>query len=396
MNSFVGRSQDVVVINGRRRKIIIVTITCVACIIVAAGIFMLLVNSFLNKQYKSYKVIEETKINISTSDKYLSYNGKIIKYSRDGISAVDASGNIIWNGSYDMISPAVDICGKYVVVADIGAKSFFVYNEEGQAKEIVTDYPITQACVSIHGIVAVLLEQANSNVINIYDPYNISARLLVEIPTNVDEGYPVCIDISPEGTNLIASYVCVTSGNVQSRVAFYDFTDVGKNTNCLVGAKNYDESIISDVRFLGSDKICIFADNGFSIWENPRQPGEVYSKTYKTKIKSAFCNEKYVGMVFENSNKGKPYQMKVYDMSGSKVLDMGFNNEYSTIRMYDNNEIILNSTSECTIFRVNGIKKFSCNIDGKVLYLFPDGGINKYYLIMESKIQKIKMEKQKS
>ena len=101
-------------------------------------------------------------------------------------------------------------------------------------------------------------------------------------------------------------------------------------------------------------------------------------------------------MVFENSNKGKPYQMKVYDMSGSKVLDMGFNNEYSTIRMYDNNEIILNSTSECTIFRVNGIKKFSCNIDGKVLYLFPDGGINKYYLIMESKIQKIKMEKQKS
>ncbi len=98
MNSFVGRSQDVVVINGRRRKIIIVTITCVACIIVAAGIFMLLVNSFLNKQYKSYKVIEETKINISTSDKYLSYNGKIIKYSRDGISAVDASGNIIWNG----------------------------------------------------------------------------------------------------------------------------------------------------------------------------------------------------------------------------------------------------------------------------------------------------------
>ena len=91
MNSFVGRSQDVVVINGRRRKIIIVTITCVACIIVAAGIFMLLVNSFLNKQYKSYKVIEETKINISTSDKYLSYNGKIIKYSRDGISAVDVN-----------------------------------------------------------------------------------------------------------------------------------------------------------------------------------------------------------------------------------------------------------------------------------------------------------------
>lgn len=395
MNSFVGRSQDVVVINGRRRKIIIVTITCVACIIVAAGIFMLLVNSFLNKQYKSYKVIEETKINISTSDKYLSYNGKIIKYSRDGISAVDASGNIIWNGSYDMISPAVDICGKYVVVADIGAKSFFVYNEEGQAKEIVTDYPITQACVSIHGIVAVLLEQANSNVINIYDPYNISARLLVEIPTNVDEGYPVCIDISPEGTNLVASYVCVTSGNVQSRVAFYDFTDVGKNTNCLVGAKNYDETVIADVRFLGSNNICIFTDNGFSIWKNARQPRESYSNTYEEKIKSAFCNGKYIGMVFENNSRTKPYQMKVYDLTGEKVLDLGFDNDYSSVKMYGDDEILFNSASECTIFRINGVKKLSCKVNGKVLQFFPAEGINKYYLVMDTKIQEIRLKNEK-
>ena len=395
MNSFVGRSQDVVVINGRRRKIIIVTITCVACIIVAAGIFMLLVNSFLNKQYKSYKVIEETKINISTSDKYLSYNGKIIKYSRDGISAVDASGNIIWNGSYDMISPAVDICGKYVVVADIGAKSFFVYNEEGQAKEIVTDYPITQACVSIHGIVAVLLEQANSNVINIYDPYNISARLLVEIPTNVDEGYPVCIDISPEGTNLVASYVCVTSGNVQSRVAFYDFTDVGKNTNCLVGAKNYDETVIADVRFLGSNNICIFTDNGFSIWKNARQPRETYSNTYEEKIKSAFCNSKYIGMVFENSSRTKPYQMKVYGLTGEKVLDLGFDNDYTSVKMYGDDEILFNSASECTIFRINGVKKLSCKVNGKVLQFFPADGINKYYLVMDTKIQKIRLKNEK-
>jgi len=395
MNSFVGRSQDVVVINGRRRKIIIVTITCVACIIVAAGIFMLLVNSFLNKQYKSYKVIEETKINISTSDKYLSYNGKIIKYSRDGISAVDASGNIIWNGSYDMISPAVDICGKYVVVADICAKSFFVYNEEGQAKEIVTDYPITQACVSIHGIVAVLLEQANSNVINIYDPYNISARLLVEIPTNVDEGYPVCIDISPEGTNLVASYVCVTSGNVQSRVAFYDFTDVGKNTNCLVGAKNYDETIIADVRFLGSDNICIFTDNGFSIWKNARQPRESYSNTYEEKIKSAFCSSKYVGMVFENSSRTKPCQMNVYDLTGKKVLDLSFDSDYTSVKMYGDDEILFNSASECTIFRINGVKKLSCKVNGKVLHFFPANGINKYYLVMDTKIQEIKLKNEK-
>jgi len=393
MDSFVGRSQDIYVIGGRRRKITLFIIICIACIVAAGGIFVLLLNSFMNRQYKSYEVVQEAEIAASSFAECTSYDGKVLRYSRDGIAALDASGKTIWNGSYDMVSPAVDICGKYIVVADIGGKSFFVYDGSGQGKEMSTDYPIVQACVSEHGIAAVLLEEPSSNTINIYDPYDISNKLLVEIPTNVDEGYPVCIDISPGGTNLAAAYVCVTSGKIQSRVAFYDFTDVGKNTNCLVGAKNYDESIISDVRFLGSDNICIFTDNGFGIWKNAKQPREAYTNTYEAKIKSAFCNKKYVGMVFENNSRRKPYQMKVYDMEGKKVLDLGISGEYTTVRMYDNNEIIFNSASQCKIFRLNGVEKLSSGIDGKILGVLPAGRINRYYFIMDNKIQEITLKK---
>lgn len=395
MDSFVGRSQDISVISGRRRKITIFIIICIACIVTAGGIFVLLLKSFMNRQYTSYEVKEEAEITGNSFARYKSYKNKVLRYSRDGISAIDASGQTIWNGSYNMVSPAVDICGNYVTVADIGNKSLFVYNGEGQGREVTTDYPIVQACVSEHGIVAALLEQTNSNVINIYDPYDVSNKLLVEIPTNIDDGYPICIDISPEGTNLAAAYVCVTSGKIQSRVAFYDFTDVGQNTNCLVGAKNYDETVISDVRFLGSNNICIFTDNGFSIWQNAKQPKEAYSKTYKTKIKSAICNQKYVGMVVENSGNSKPYQLEVYDMDGKTVLDMGISGEYTTVRMYDSNEILINSASECTILRLNGVEKLSCQIDGKILEFFPAGNINRYYFVMENKIQEIKLKNKK-
>ena len=396
MDSFVGRSQDIAVISGRRRKIILFTVICTACIVVASVIFILLVNSFINRRYTSYEVAKEVSVTSDSFVKYTSYDDKVLRYNRDGISALDASGSTIWNGSYNMVSPAADVCGKYVVAADIGGKTLFVYNGEGQGKEVTTDYPIVQASVSESGIIAVLLEQATSNVINIYNPYDVSNRLLVEIPTNVDEGYPVCIDISPEGTNLIAAYVCVTNGKIQSRAAFYDFTDVGKNTNCLVGAKNYDETVISDVRFLNSDNICIFTDNGFSIWRNAKKPRESYSNTYEEKIKSAFCNSKYVGMVFENISSTKPYQMKVYDLSGQKVLDLGFNNNYNTVRMYGNDEILFNSASECEIFRINGVKKLSCQAGGKILYFLPAKGINRYYFVMDDKIQEIKLKKQGS
>lgn len=394
MDSFVGRSQDIAIISGRRRKIILFIVICVACIVVASVIFILLVNSFMNRRYTSYEVTREVPVTGDSFVKYASYDDKVLRYNRDGISALDASGSIIWNGSYNMVSPSADVCGKYVVAADIGGKTLFVYNEEGQGKEVTTDYPIVQASVSASGIIAVLLEQATSNVINIYNPYDVSNRLLVEIPTNVDEGYPVCIDISPEGTNLVAAYVCVTNGKIQSRAAFYDFTDVGKNTNCLVGAKNYDEIVISDVRFLDSDNICIFTDNGFSVWRNAKKPRESYSNTYEEKIKSAFCNNKYVGMVFENSSSTRPYQMKVYDISGKKVLDLGFNNNYNTVRMYGNDEILFNSASECEIFRINGVKKLSCQVNGRVLNFFPAEGINRYYFVMDDKIQEIKLKKQ--
>ena len=394
MDSFVGRSQDIAIISGRRRKIILFIVICTACIVVASVIFILLVNSFMNRRYTSYEVTREVPVTGDSFVKYASYDDKVLRYNRDGISALDASGSIIWNGSYNMVSPSADVCGKYVVAADIGGKTLFVYNEEGQGKEVTTDYPIVQASVSASGIIAVLLEQATSNVINIYNPYDVSNRLLVEIPTNVDEGYPVCIDISPEGTNLVAAYVCVTNGKIQSRAAFYDFTDVGKNTNCLVGAKNYDEIVISDVRFLDSDNICIFTDNGFSVWRNAKKPRKSYSNTYEEKIKSAFCNNKYVGMVFENSSSTRPYQMKVYDISGKKVLDLGFNNNYNTVRMYGNDEILFNSASECEIFRINGVKKLSCQVNGRVLNFFPAEGINRYYFVMDDKIQEIKLKKQ--
>ena len=393
MESFVGRSQDVFMVTETRRERRIFIVTCAICILIAIGIFVLGVNLFLNKKYNSYEVLESTSVTTSGNVKYEAYQNKMIKYSRDGISALDSSGNIIWNGSYDMIEPAVDISGKYVVVADIGGKTVSIYNGEDTGKEISTDYPIVQACVSSQGIVAVALEQESSNVINIYNPYDISDKLLVEIPTNVDEGYLVCMDLSADGMNLAATYVCITGGQVQSRVAFYNFSDVGKNTNCLVGAKNYDDKIVSDIRYLGENNICIFADDGFQIWGEMKKPEEVYHKNFKETIKSAFCNSEYTGVILATGSTSKPYRMNVFDMKGKMVLDMEFSDEYTEVKLYDTNEIILNSVSGCTIFRLNGVKKFSTDIDGKVLKVFPSEKRNRYYLVTDSKIQKIKLSK---
>ena len=285
-----------------------------------------------------------------------------------------------------------DICGEYVVVADVGEKNFIVYNGDDSGKEITTDYPIVQAEVSKQGVVAVLLEESSSNVIRIYNPYDVQNKLLAEIPTNIDDGYPVSIDISDDGVNVAAVFVSVNDSKIQSRVAFYDFSDVGKNSNFLVGAQVYNDKLISEVKYLNDNDVCVFGEDGYCVWTNLRQPKVKFQKKYGTSIKSAFYNSKYIGVILD-ADDGNKNELEVFELSGKRKLKIELSEQYKQVQLNDNNEIMLNSDSKCVIYKMNGIKKFSSNIKGKVEHFYASGDNKCYYLVLENEIQKIKLKK---
>ena len=108
----------------------------------------------------------------------------------------------------------------------------------------------------------------------------------------------------------------------------------------------------------------------------------------------AFCSDKYVGMILEKGGKNISYNMKVYKTSGKKVLDIDFNDEYNDVQIIGN-EIMMNSISQCTIYRINGVRRFSSIIDGRVLKFFQADGINRYYIVTDNFIEKIKLKRKK-
>ena len=392
MESLVGRSQNVNAIIQRKKKTRKVVLISIIVILLIGVMLAATYNYYINKKYNGYEIEQQSEFKSSSDLKFVSYNDNIIKYSKDGIAALDGSGNELWNGSYDMTSPAIDICEDYVIVADIGAKDFVLFNGQDSGKEITTDYPIVQAEVSKQGVVAVLLEEASSNVIKIYNPYDRQNTLLAEIPTNVDDGYPVSIDISADGVNVAAVYVSVNNSKIQSRVAFYNFSDVGKNSNFLVGAQNYNDKLVSEVEYINDTDVCVFSEDGYCIWTNPRQPEIKFEKKYRGNIKSAFYNSRYVGVVLSENNEDKG-EIEVYDLSGNRKLRLELNDRYNDISLNDNDEIMLNSESKCILYRLNGIKRFSSDIDGKVEHFFNSKGHKSYYIVLENKIQKIKIKK---
>ena len=60
-------------------------VICIASVIVAVGIFILLVNGYINKRYTGYEVVKEGQRQDAGAEKYLTYDGDFIKYSKDGI-----------------------------------------------------------------------------------------------------------------------------------------------------------------------------------------------------------------------------------------------------------------------------------------------------------------------
>lgn len=228
MESLIGRSFDIIALKEQRKRKIIFVITAAACIAVCAAIFYIGFHWFINRQYSSYKVEKSVYVKSGDSMSYMSYQEGILRYDRDGVTAVDQKGNSIWSGSYDMANPSVDTCEKSAVIADIGGKSLYVNKGTGTGTEFTVDYPIVQVRVSKQGVIAVLMEEVSSNTIALYNPFDKSGTLLAEIPTNVEDGYPVSLDLSPDGSSVVVSYLCVTTGIAQSRVTFYNFTEVGK------------------------------------------------------------------------------------------------------------------------------------------------------------------------
>lgn len=388
MESFVGRSFDIIALKEQRKKRIVMVLAVLIIVAILAVAAYAVYNWYINRHFTDYEVTKSITIKNGSSLEYAACEDGVIRYGRDGITAINRKGEDIWGGSYEMANPKLDVCGSSAVVADIGGTSLYVYRGKDTGVNFSVDYPIVEACVSEQGVVAVLIEESSSNTIALYNPFAKTNKLLVEIPTNVEEGYPVSVDISPDGRSVVAAYLCITTGAAQSRVAFYNFTDVGKNVNSLVGAQNYDDTVIADVEFLDEDHVCLFGERGFYLWENMKQPKAAAKKEMSNTILSAFTDAKHVGMIVDRGD-GRN-ELHLYDLKGKDILQIVIESGYTAVQICGD-EILLNSDEKIAVYRTNGVKKYAEELKNRISYLFKGNKRNAYLFIQNSKIKLIRL-----
>lgn len=375
--------------NKKKQKIIAGSVLLGMVFVVAGiGVFSYLYN---NRCYEHYKVNSTVERSDSNNVSYQYYNGNILKYSRSGISEIDNEGKSLWNGGYEMKQPQVDTCGDYVVVADVNGKEFYIFNGRDEGLSMETNLPIVRAKVARQGVVAVLLQDKDSNVLNIYNPYATAEKLLVEIPTNVaDEGYPIDFDISPDGKSVVTSHMIVSGNSIENKVTFYNFTEVGQDKNTLVGGKSFGDEMVAKIEFVDDDRVAVFRERGYTIFKEMRQPAIAMEMNFDTEIKSMAYSEDMIAVVTTKDGKIENQNLFVYDSNGREKLQKNVAYEYADMQIYGN-EIIFAGNRTCNILRSNGHEKFRYEFEQEIDAVFPTVSGTEYTLIDSATIQKISL-----
>lgn len=355
--------------------------------IVAVLLILFAINIIKNKSYTSFDITHKIERSDDNSANYVKYKNNILKYSRDGAAVMDAAGNQLWNGTYEMKNPIVDICGDYVAISDKGYKTINIFDGKDKMNSVEVPHPIITTEVANQGVIAVLMEGDNVNYISFYDK---EGKVLVETRSVIkDNGFPVDIAISNDGKKLAASYVTINNGTIQSKVTFNNFGEVGQNYILqVVGGFDYGQTLIGDLEFIDNDTVVAFGDNKFSVYTMKEVPELLYQKKVDTEIKSILHSEQYIGIVTENTTGDKKYSLLLYDRKGNKKLDKSIDYDFNTIYL-SKDEIIMYSGQEWVICRINGKEKLHHTFNDNISFVLPGNKLNKYIVINDRNIDEV-------
>lgn len=338
--------------------------------------------------YSDYKVLQTSEQEDIISTNYVEMDGKILRYSPDGVSLVSSKMETLWSELYTMQNPVADVRGSRAVIADRDGTSIQIYDTNGLTGSVTTSYAIVKVRISKSGLVAAILDNGDDTWINFY---SYDGSLIAENQTKVDDpGYPMDVAVSDDGLVMMVTYQFVDGGDTTSYVAFYNFGDVGQNEDDrIVSGYTYEGVVIPQIQYLGGNRSVALREDGFTLYKGKQIPKENETIKVEKEIISTFYNDETIGLVFKNTSKDKQYTMEVYSSDGVKKFTKDFNIPYTNIRMSDGYILMYNSSQIC-VLNSRGVEKYMGTIDGTIKDFFKIGW-NRYLLVLDNGVNVIKL-----
>lgn len=353
---------------------------------VTAGVYV----QWKNRIYTENTIVSSIETTITPDKKLMPLAGYLLSYSKDGASCMDAKGNAVWNETYEMQNPIIDMCQNVVAIGDYNGRNIYIMNTSGSMGNITTTKPVRDFSVAANGVIAVVLDDKEVTLIYLYDA---QGNELVHFRTTMSEsGYPVSVSISPNGQLICVSYLYVDSGQMKSSVAFYNFGAVGQNsTDNYVSGYDYLDTVVPFTRFLDNKTAIAVSDDRIMFYSGAQKPVSIAENLVSDDIQSVYYGEEYIGLVFNSTESSNRYRMDVYNKAGQLVRTIEFDIEYTDI-VFHNDQIIIYNETICFIYNSNGVQKYAGNFDKSALTLIPLSSGYRYMVVTPDSIDTIELK----
>lgn len=361
-----------------RHRLAVIYRTVLAIAVVSAFLVACYI-SYQNKIYTTYETISSSQRAEIENASYVNYNGNILKYSKDGATAMDINNNMLWNQTYEMQNPMVDICGEYVAIGDYKGNRIFVMNSSGLQGEIELRMSILSFRVAANGNMAITLDGGNVTWIHLYDKNGV---LIAESSATMsNNGYPLAVDISDDSKLLSVSYLNVDSSSQKSSVAFYNFGGVGQSKiDNYVSGFDYVNTIVPYVRFLNESTCLAVGNDRMTIFKGKEIPVVSFQMNMEDELQGVFNSDKYVGLVFREGTENAKYRIDVYDTNGTLCITEPFNIDYTDVLIHKE-QIMIYNNAECVLYNAKGIQKFAGEFDMPVTLVLPTASPTRFVLV---------------
>lgn len=362
----------------------------VLALVLIAVVVMIFKVQWQNKIYTESVVVSSVEVNTQQNATLIPFSGYILSYSKDGANCIDAKGTAIWNETFEMQNPMIDVCQNVAAIGDYNGRSIYVMNTNGLMGQITTNKPLRDFCVSANGVVAAVLDDADVTLIYLYDT---QGQELVHFRTTMQEsGYPFDVSISPDGKLVCVSYLFVDSGEMKSSVAFYNFGEVGQNTtDNYVSGYDYLDVVVGYTRFMDSKTVFAVSDDRIMFFAGAEKPVSIAECLLNEDVQKIYYSDSYVGLVFISADSSNRYRLDVYTKSGQLTGSIDFDIEYSDI-VFAQEQIIIYNESECRIYNMSGVQKYAGLFDKAVYTLIPTSTAYKYIVVTPDSIDTVELK----
>lgn len=339
--------------------------------------------------YRDYHVLSSAKNEDTQSAGYVQLGDSLLKYGDDGAYLLSQTQKVLWNQTFEMSNPDVNVRKDNAVIYDKKGTLMYLLKKDGPVGAVETKFPVLQAKVTEKGTVVAVLEDGEKTWINYYAS---DGSTIAENQTRIENpGYPIDMAVAPNGEMLVVSYLFIKDGQLCSRIVYYSFGDEGQNkVDNIVADFTYENTIIPQLAYLNDQTCVAFRDSGYSVFECSGMPEEKLVEEFEQEIISIFYDDNFFGMVLKSGEEDKPYVLQVYDAAGRKKCSKDFDAKYQDISI-SKDMIIMCDAADVRMYNLKGILKFEGTMkEGAVKNLFQVASRH-YIMVSENGINTIKL-----